>query len=88
MKIKLPSTLSVLYALGIVGALWEFYTICNREPGDTFSATVRKLGREQPFIVLCFGLLCGHLFWPLIDGEDAKTFNVEGAGTEGGSSGD
>lgn len=72
MKIKLPSTLNVLYGLGIVAAMWEMWTIVNRAPGDTFSATVRKLGQEQPFIVLCSGLLLGHLFWPLIDGEPAE----------------
>ena len=70
MKIKLPSTLNVLYGLGITAAIWEMYTIVNKENGDTFSATVRKLGQEQPFIVLCSGLLLGHLFWPLIDKED------------------
>lgn len=69
-KFKLPSTLSVLYALATAAAAWEIYTIVNREPGDTFSATVRKLGRAQPFIVLGFGLICGHLWWPLLDGED------------------
>ena len=71
MKIKLPSTLSVLYALGIVAAAWECWTIVNKAPGDTFSATLRKLGKGQPFIVLMLGMLCGHLYWPLVDGESA-----------------
>ncbi|MBW3636709.1 MAG: hypothetical protein KY445_09650 [Armatimonadetes bacterium] len=70
MNFKLPSTLSVLYALGIIAAAWEFFTIVNRERGDTFSATIRKLGKEQPFIVLACGLVAGHLFWPLIDKEE------------------
>ena len=68
-RFKLPSTLAVLASLFIAGAAWETWTICNRTRGDTFSATVRKLGLGQPFIVFACGLLMGHLWWPLIDGE-------------------
>ncbi|BCM89022.1 hypothetical protein IAD21_00865 [Abditibacteriota bacterium] len=68
-RFKLPSTLSVLYTLAILAAAWEFWTIVNRSPGDTFSATIRKLGKGQPFIVFMLGMLSGHLWWPLIDGE-------------------
>ena len=42
-KPKLPSTLSVLYALAILAAMWECFTIVNREPGDTFSATPAQI---------------------------------------------
>jgi hypothetical protein len=70
-KFKLPSTLSVLYALALLAAAWECFTIVNREEGDTFSATIRRLGKGQPFIVFMLGMLSGHLWWPLIDGEPA-----------------
>jgi hypothetical protein len=73
MKPKLPSTLSVLYTLGIIAAAWEMWTIVNRENGDTFSATLRRLGQNQPFIVLATGLVVGHLYWPLLDKEDIES---------------
>ena len=70
MKFKLPSTLAVLATLSIFAAAWETWTICNRDRGDTFSATVRKLGEGQTFVIFMLGMLMGHLWWPLIDGED------------------
>lgn len=71
MKFKLPSTFSVLATLAILAAAWETWTICNRTSGDTFSATIRALGKGQPFIIFMLGMLSGHLWWPLIDGEPA-----------------
>lgn len=73
MKLKLPSTLAVLASLSILAAAWECYTLCNRTQGDTFSATIRRLGQNQPFIVLAFGLVAGHLFWPLLDKEEIQS---------------
>lgn len=63
-------TFYALCGLGILAALWEMWTIVNNRPGDTFSATIKKLATGQPFIVLMTGLVCGHLFWPLRDSED------------------
>jgi len=60
----------VLAALSIIAAAWEIWTLVNSERGDTFSATVKKLGTQQPFIVFMLGMLSGHLWWPLIDGQD------------------
>lgn len=59
-------------ALSACAALWEMYTLANRTNGDTFSATIRRLGQNQPFIVLACGLVCGHLFWPPLDKEDIE----------------
>ena len=70
MKFKLPTTLAVLGLGCVIAANWEMWTVCNREVGDTFSATIRKLGRAQPFVIFACGLVMGHLWWPLIDGED------------------
>jgi hypothetical protein len=67
----LLTTFRILCGLGIVAAAWEAWTIVNDRPGDTISATVRQLAHDQPFIVLAYGLLGGHLFWPLVDGEPA-----------------
>ena len=71
-RFKLPSTLSVLAALFLAGFGWEFWTIANREHGDTFSAVIRKLGTNQPFIVFMLGMTMGHLWWPLLDKEDIE----------------
>lgn len=65
------TTFSVLAALSLLAAAWEVWTILNEEDGDTFSATIRKLGMNQPFIIFMLGMLSGHLWWPLIDGEKA-----------------
>jgi uncharacterized membrane protein YqjE len=63
-------TFYVLCVLSATAALWEMWTIANNRQGDTFSATIKKLATGQPFIVLMTGMICGHLFWPLRDGED------------------
>ncbi|RYX79964.1 hypothetical protein EON83_30530 [bacterium] len=69
---RLPSTLNVLMTLSILAAMWEMYTLANRQNGDTFSATIRRLGQNQPFIVFACGLIMGHLWWPLLDKEDIE----------------
>jgi hypothetical protein len=55
-----------------MAAAWESFTIVNRTDGDTFSATIRRLGVAQPFIVFMSGMTMGHLFWPLTDGQGDK----------------
>lgn len=62
MKLRLPSTLSVLMSLAAAAGCWEMWTIANRQNGDTFSAVTKKLGENQPVIILGCGLLCGHLW--------------------------
>jgi hypothetical protein len=65
-------TFSVLAGLSILAAMWEIWTILNDEDGDTFSATIRHLGVNQPFIVFMTGMLSGHLWWPLKDGQETN----------------
>jgi hypothetical protein len=67
---KKSQTFIVLSSLAVVAAAWECWTILNNKNGDTFSATIRKLGEGQPFLVFAFGLTMGHLFWPLNDKEE------------------
>jgi hypothetical protein len=67
---KKSQTFIVLSSLAVVAAAWECWTILNNKNGDTFSATIRKLGESQPFVVFAAGLVSGHLFWPLYDKED------------------
>jgi hypothetical protein len=67
---KKSTTFNILAGLSIVAACWEMWTIVNRQRGDTFSATIKQLGTSQPFIVFMSGMLCGHLWWPLKDGDD------------------
>lgn len=66
-KLQLPSTFSVLATLSILAAAWETWTICNRTPGDTFSATIRGLGKGQPFIIFMLGMLMSHLWRDRMD---------------------
>lgn len=73
MKLKLPSTYNVLMFLTLLACAWEYWTIVSPTRGDTFSATIRKLGTEQPFIILFTGMVTGHLFWPLLDKEDTPS---------------
>jgi hypothetical protein len=63
-------TFIALSVLGIAAAAWEIWTILNPRKADTFSAVLKQLGTNQPFIVFACGLLSGHLWWPLKDGED------------------
>lgn len=63
-------TFMVLAALGIAAAIWEVFTILNTRKADTFSAVLKQLGVNQPFIIFMLGMLSGHLWWPLKDGED------------------
>jgi hypothetical protein len=79
MTFKLPSTLAVLATLAIIAAAWEIYTICNRAPGDTFSATIRGLGEGQIFIPFMLGMLGRHLF-----GDNPATLAALLAGFEAG----
>jgi hypothetical protein len=68
---KKLTTFNVLITLSILATAWEIWTIINNEDGDTFSATIRRLGVNQPFIIFMLGMLSGHLWWPLLDGEKA-----------------
>ena len=56
------NTFRVLCALSGLAAIWEVYTILNKEPGDTESATLRALGNGQPFLIFMWGMLSGHLW--------------------------
>ena len=76
---KLPSTLSVLYALAIIAAAWECYTICDKTDGNTFSATIRALGEGQPLIPFMLGMLMRHLW-----GDHEATLRAYLAGFENG----
>jgi hypothetical protein len=64
---KRTNTFIVLSTLSLIAAAWECWTILNNQPGDTFSATLRQLGKSQPFIILMFGMVSGHLWWPMND---------------------
>lgn len=55
-------TFKVLAGLGILAAAWEIWTIVSPNIGDTFSATIRKLADDQPFIPFMSGFTCRHLF--------------------------
>jgi hypothetical protein len=52
-------TFNVLAGLSILAAGWEIWTIINREKGDTFSATIKSLGKGQPFIKIPQGYRTG-----------------------------
>lgn len=52
----------MLATLGIVAAAWECWTLVEKEKGQSFSATLRKLGRAQPFIPMMSGALMRHLW--------------------------
>lgn len=55
-------TLAVLSGLGIIASAWEIYTILSPRIGDTFSATLKRLGKQQPFIPAMCGALSRHLW--------------------------
>ncbi|RYX82065.1 hypothetical protein EON83_21395 [bacterium] len=76
---KPPSTLAVLATLAIIAAAWEIWTILNHIPGDTFSATLRELGENQPFIPFMCGMLGRHLY-----GDNPETNAALLAGYDGG----
>lgn len=67
---KRTKTFIILASLSVIAAMWEMWTIVNNDEGDTFSATIKQLGTSQPFVVFMWGMVSGHLFWPLKDGQD------------------
>lgn len=62
-----------------LAANWEMWTLANNKPGDSFSATIFKLARDQTFIAFAYGMTGRHLF-----GGDPKTKEACEAGYEAG----
>lgn len=60
-------------------ALWEMWALVNKKAGDSFSAVIHKLAKEQPFIAFMFGMLAKHLF-----GGDPETRQAYEAGYAAG----
>lgn len=44
---------------------WDVYAVATREDGATISEVLRDGAASNPFVSFAFGVLMGHLFWPL-----------------------
>ena len=43
---------------------YEFWTLLNRDEGDTISESIWEWNAKLPFVPFAGGVLCGHFFWP------------------------
>jgi hypothetical protein len=75
--VQAPSITSIALGVFIVGLLvlevWAFIT--KRKGGGsgaTISVVTRRASKRWPIITLLFGILSGHLFWPLCTIDDCR----------------
>lgn len=61
------TTLRILEICGAIAALWEIKTLVDNEDGNTISATLRKVGDGQPFVIFMSAMLVCHLFKKRMD---------------------
>jgi hypothetical protein len=46
--------------------LWDLaMMLLVKDPSSTISWALYSISCEHPIIAFAFGLLCGHVFWPL-----------------------
>lgn len=67
-------TAKILAATAVTLALYDLYVASTPEQGDTISEVINGAARRRPVVAFGFGVLAGHLFWPLGRGGE------EGAG--------
>lgn len=55
----------VLLITAIVLIAYDFYIIIKKGKQESISAHVIRGSKKYPLLVLCFGILLGHLFWSM-----------------------
>jgi len=55
----------VMMSASILLILFDVYIIIKRGKRESISAYVINGSKKYPLLVLCFGILLGHLFWSM-----------------------
>ena len=69
------ATLCFIAVMVLVVVVWDVAVLIEPTPGDTISAQFLRLGWNHPFLPCFFGVLGGHLFWPMESSEKYSFFN-------------
>jgi len=64
---ELQSVARVLLVAFFCGiSLWDFgIMLLGKDQSATISWALYNISCEHPIVAFAFGLLCGHVFWPL-----------------------
>lgn len=55
----------VIVAAAAALIVWDIRVAANAIPGDTISELMLAYARAHPWLPFAWGVLSGHLFWPL-----------------------
>lgn len=58
-------TVLILLITAIFLAVYDVYIIVKKGKYESISAHVIRGSKKYPLLVLCFGILLGHLFWSM-----------------------
>ncbi len=58
-------TLAVLGGVALALIAWDVYLALSDPPGDTISKAFLTFAQEHPVLPFAFGVLAGHLCWPM-----------------------
>ena len=59
------TTIVFLIFFVILGVLFDVYIIAKKGKQESISAHIIRGSKEYPLLVLCFGVLLGHLAWSM-----------------------
>ncbi len=58
-------TALIILITAVFLALFDVYIIAKKGKQESISAHIIRGSKKYPLIVLCFGILLGHLFWSM-----------------------
>lgn len=58
-------TIIVIFSTAIFLTIYDIFIIEKQGKSESISAYVIRGSKKYPAIVLCFGILLGHLFWSM-----------------------
>jgi hypothetical protein len=68
----MTKTLTIVFLIAATTfiCLWDVFVATNPVKGDTVSEIVLAFSFKHWFLPLVLGVVCGHLFWPVVKVED------------------
>lgn len=61
----MDATVILIISTCIIWAVYDVWTIAKRGKETSISAYIIRNSYKYPLIVLCLGMLLGHLFWSM-----------------------
>ena len=58
-------TIMIIIATAIFLVIFDVYIIAKKGKQESISAHIIRGSKKYPLLVLCFGILLGHLFWSM-----------------------